>query len=124
MHSVGVLITHILSPCIAGAVTTEVDLGASVSKDLHNVQLVTGNDIMRLIRKVDQLLNSTISLMQLSLPCDTLVCSLSLCHNLILVQNTCTSRCTVEPPLTDILYRRHLIIQDKLLQSRLNLHYA
>ena len=35
-----------------------------------------------------------------------------------------TLRCTVEPPLTDILYSRHLIIQDKMLRSGLNLHYA
>ena len=31
---------------------------------------------------------------------------------------------TVELPLTDILYSGHLIIQDKMLQSGLNLHYA
>ena len=31
---------------------------------------------------------------------------------------------TVEPPLTDIVYSGHLIIQDKMLRSRLNLHYA
>ena len=31
---------------------------------------------------------------------------------------------TVEPPLIDILYSGHLIIQDKMLWSRLNLHYA
>ena len=30
----------------------------------------------------------------------------------------------VEPPLTDILYSGHLIIQDKMLRSGLNLHYA
>ena len=30
----------------------------------------------------------------------------------------------MEPPLTDILYSRHLIIQDKMLRSGLNLHYA
>ena len=29
----------------------------------------------------------------------------------------------MEPPLTDILYSRHLIIHDKMLQSGLNLHY-
>ena len=69
-HSVGVLIMHILSPCVAGAVTSEVGLGTGVSKDLHNVQLEIGNDIIRLIRTVDQVLNSTISLMQFSVPCD------------------------------------------------------
>ena len=31
---------------------------------------------------------------------------------------------TVEPPLTNILYSGHLIIQDKMLQSGLNLHYT
>ena len=31
---------------------------------------------------------------------------------------------TVEPLLTDILYSGHLIIQDKILWSGLNLHYA
>ena len=31
---------------------------------------------------------------------------------------------TVEPPLTDILYSGHLIMQDKMLWSGLNLHYA
>ena len=31
---------------------------------------------------------------------------------------------TVEPPLMDILYSEHLIIQDKMSPSGLNLHYA
>ena len=31
---------------------------------------------------------------------------------------------TVEPPLTDILYGGHLIIQDKMLRCELNLHYV
>ena len=31
---------------------------------------------------------------------------------------------TVEPPLTDILYSRHLIIQDKVSRSRLKSHYT
>ena len=35
-----------------------------------------------------------------------------------------TIRDTVEPPLMDILYSGHLIIQDKMLWSGLNLHYA
>ena len=69
-HSVGVLITHILLPCVAGAVTSKVGLGTSVSKDLHNIQLEIGNDIIRLIRTVYPVLNSTISLMQFSVPCD------------------------------------------------------
>ena len=31
---------------------------------------------------------------------------------------------TMESPLMDILYSGHLIIQDKMLRSELNLHYA
>ena len=30
----------------------------------------------------------------------------------------------MEPPLTDIFYSGHLIIEDKLLQPELNLHYV
>jgi len=69
--------TH--SPCVGGAVTSEVSLGASVSKDLHNVQLETGNDIIRLIRTVVlNLSHATLSTM----------CLLSfavLCHHPMLV---------------------------------------
>ena len=44
-----------------------------------------------------------------------------------IVSNTASYRSiphTVEPPLMDILYSGHLYIQDKMLQSRLNLHYV
>ena len=41
-----------------------------------------------------------------------------------LTNQTTFLQCTVEPPLTDILYSGHLIIQDKMLRSGLNLHYA
>ena len=38
--------------------------------------------------------------------------------------NKTSSKYTVEPPLTDILYSIHLTIRDKMLWSRLNLHYV